>query len=77
MKAVATLACGLYLAFVLASHANAQAVSSGMLSGPNAGYKKRLAAQPVASASKPRVATARRSQPDPIATGSIPAKPKN
>jgi hypothetical protein len=77
MKAIAISAYALALMLTFADHANAQAVSSGMLSGPSAGYKKRLSAQSVATVSQPRAVASRRSQPDPVTTGSVAAKPKN
>jgi len=80
MKTAVILTSVMCVAFIAAGEANAQAVSSGMLSGPSAGLRKKIAVQHVPRASeaaKPRRVATRRAQPDPVTTGSISAKPKN
>lgn len=77
MKAVAVLVCALGLSFSNANYADAQAVSSGMLSGPSGAHRKSVMAQPVISAPAPRAVAKRRAQPDPVVTGSVPPKPRN
>ena len=86
MKSIAIVAFGMAMALVLPSEADAQSVSSGIMSGPHSRKNKQIV-QPVVSSSgprvaavshsKPRVAAQRRMQPDPVTTGSIAAKPKN